>query len=420
MTSQSVAAQSATFLRALGLLERSFYRYGERNPLLFVLAAEFDIALDAHLVGDALQVVQNRHPLLSAHIQDEPETGPAFHRTDPVAPVELTFHREPDQDWQAFAAEELIRPFDPAAAPLMRATLLTQGMTSTLLLTFDHVIADGISSVLVLNDVLAALDGEPLVTLPVPNSLEELATRSFDFPHIDDAMTSVDDPRMAVPTYIRPFDATRPHLHRVAMSREATAHLVGRCRDERTTMHAAIVTAASRVRSAECGEEFIRTNSPMNVRKLIGAGDGCCLWISPACTGMAAADATAFWSAARDVGSQLRIVRSLAGLAFASAVIEQQMPMSADCDAAERFLCTVLPFEQTITNLGVQHFALFRPVRPRAIWGPITLTQVDRESVTGVVTYDGRLRMVTCGYDATAGFLEGVREVLMDAVTYPQ
>lgn len=417
MTSPGVAAQSATYLRGLGLLERSFYRYCERNPLLFVLVAEFDTVLDAHLVGEALQVVQNRHPLLSAHVQDDCETGPAFHRTDPVAPVELTIHREPDQDWPVFAAEELIRPFDAAVAPLMRATLLTQGMTSTLLLTFDHVIADGISSVVVLNDVLAALNGEPLVTLPLPNSLDAGITRGFDASQIDDAIT--DDPRMAVPTSIRPFDATRPRLHRVAMSREATAELVHRCREERTTVHAAIVAAATRARSAECGQEFIRTNSPMNVRKLIGAEDGCCLWISPACTGMAAVDDLTFWSGARDVGNRLKTMRSPAGLVLASTAIEQHMPLSADCDAAERFLGTVLPFEQTITNLGVQHFASFRPVRPRAIWGPITLTQVDRESVTGVVTYDGRLRMVTCSYDPTAGFLEGVRELLLDAVKYP-
>jgi hypothetical protein len=273
--------------------------------------------------------------------------------------------------------------------------------------------------VLVLNDVLAALNGEPLAALPVPNSLEESLTRDSGASQVGDPLTTVDDPRMAVPTFVRSFDATRPHLHRVAMSRAATANLVRRCREEGTTVHAAIVTAASRVRSAECGQEFIRTNSPMNVRKLIGAENGCCLWIAPACTGMAPPDDTVFWPGARDVGNRLKTMRSPAGLMLASTVIEQHMPMSADCDAAERFLCTVLPFEQTITNLGVQHLAPSRPVRPRAIWGPITLTQVDRESVTGVVTYDGRLRMVACGYEPTAGFLDGVHEVLMDAVNYP-
>jgi hypothetical protein len=411
MTSRSDPARNDAHLRALGLRERCLYLYSQRNPLLFVLAAEFDIALDAHRVSDALCTVQCRHPLLSAHIKDDRKIGPAFYRTAPVAPIDLTVHRDFDQDWQLLAAEELTRPFDTVTAPLMRATLVTHGMTSTLLLTFDHVISDGISSILVLNDLLAALNGEPLATLPLPKPLEDLASRKFAASRIDIVSADVGDPRMAVPTSIRPFDATPPHVYRLAMDRDTTARLTERCREEQTTVHAAIVTAASRARGTRCGEEFVRTYSPINVRELVTQESGCCLCISFACTGTAPADGTAFWCQAREVNSQLKVMRSADGLMLGSAVLKQHLPADADCEAAESFLRTFVPFEHTITNMGVQNVPP-RSVRPRAIWGPIIVTQIEREYVTGVVTYDGQLRMVTCGHMPAADFLGDVLEVL--------
>ncbi|OBK68853.1 hypothetical protein A5653_14220 [Mycobacterium colombiense] len=408
----SLEVQPAAFLRALGPRERCLYRYSERNPLLFVLIAEFDAALDARRVGDALYAVQCRHPLLSAHVKDVAATGLGFYRADSVAPIGLTFLRDVDRDWRPIAAQELTHPFDPADAPLMRATLVTHAESSTLLLTFDHVISDGISSVLVLNDLLAALDGQPLAALPLPESLEALATRRLNASQISSVPTDVDDPRMGVPTSILSFDARPPYLHRVAMGRDATARLVTRCREERTTVHAAIVTAASRVRNALCGEDFVRTYSPINARDLVAQSAGCCLCISFACSGMAPADGNAFWHQARQTSDRLKGMRSAAGLMFGSAVIEEYFPINADCGAAEHFLRTLLPFELTITNLGVQSVPRFRRIRPRAIWGPVVLTQIEREYVTGVVTYDGQLRMTTCGYTPTAQFLENVCEIL--------
>src|SRR5262245_3885296 len=46
---------------------------------------------------------------------------------------------------------------------------------------------------------------------------------------------------MAVPTSIRPFDATPPHVHRVAADHVTTARLVERCRSDQTTVVAQAV-----------------------------------------------------------------------------------------------------------------------------------------------------------------------------------
>jgi NRPS condensation-like uncharacterized protein len=108
------------------------------------------------------------------HVADHPASRLGFYRAESVARIELAVHERDDSQWQSLAAEELVRPFDRATAPLMRAVLLKGESTSTILLTFEHTIADGISSVAILNDLVAALNGHRLTALGVPPSQEEM------------------------------------------------------------------------------------------------------------------------------------------------------------------------------------------------------------------------------------------------------
>jgi hypothetical protein len=66
-----------------------------------------------------------------------------------------------------------------------------------------------------------------------------------------------------------------------------------------------------------------------------------------------------------------------------------------------------------ISNLGVQDLAVSGAIRPTAVWGPVLNTQIDGDYVTGVVTYQGRLRMVACGYAPTAEYLQNVAATLV-------
>ncbi|BCZ23906.1 condensation domain-containing protein [Mycobacterium senriense] len=172
--------QATTLVRPLGAAERLFCRYSERNPSHSTIVAEFDEVLGVNRVWPALAAVQRRHPLLSVHVEDRPGIRLGFYRAQTVPPVELTVLRGPELAWQAAAAEELSRPFDRSRAPLMRALLLQDPSRSALLLTFDHTIADGISSIVVLTDVIAALNGQTLSSLPVPQAQENLIANTID------------------------------------------------------------------------------------------------------------------------------------------------------------------------------------------------------------------------------------------------
>ncbi|WP_231970769.1 condensation domain-containing protein [Mycobacterium sp. E3198] len=404
-------------VRPVGAMERLFYRYSERNPAHFLLVAEFGEVLTADRLRPALAAAQRRHPLLSVHVEDRPGSRLGFYRAATDAPIELTVRR--GQEWAAAAAEELSRPFDRSRAPLMRASLLQGPGSSALLLTFDHTIADGMSSVFVLNDVLAALNGRDLPNLLVPQAQERVVDRTLGTVEPFDPSELPADPRMRTPTTIRPFDGALTNVHALAMTAADTAGLVERCRAERTTVHAAMVVAMCRVRSTGRGEDFVRVLNPINFRALVGVEEDCGLYIQSTWTGLSPWDGAPFWEQARATTAHLEAARSGRGILTASLAVREAMAVDAEVGHAEELFSRTCPFDMLISNLGVQNLDGTGPLRPTAVWGPVVQSQTEGEYVTGIATYEGRLRMVTCGYSVPATFLKSVGAALAAAVDEP-
>jgi condensation domain-containing protein len=403
-----------TLVRPVGAIERILYRYAERNPTHFLLVAEFDIVLAEDQLRAAPLAIQQCHPLLSVHVEDRPGSHLGFYRAESVARIELAVHERYDSEWQLLAAEELARPFDRSAAPLMRAVLLKGQSSSALLLTFDHTIADGISSVIVLKDLVDSLNGHHLTPRDVPPSQEEtIALRLPSSNHQPIPEPAVPDARMLKPSSIRPFDGTRPHVRTVALRGPDTSRLVNRCRAEQTTVNAAIVAASSRVRATLRGEDFFRVASPINIRSTINVGDGCADYIGVTVTGVAPWDGSQFWDQARAVTAELSVARSAEATATLPAMMGQAIPVDAETHDAEQFITTGMPWDSMISNLGVQDLATSGAISPTALWGPILNTQVDDDYITGVATYQGRLRMVACGYTPTEEYLQNLATTLV-------
>jgi hypothetical protein len=398
------------FVRSVDALERLFYRYAERNAAHFGQAAEFDVRLTETQVRTALAAVQASHPLLSVHVEDRPGCRLGLYRAESVAPIDLTVH-ESECSWASFAAAELAHKFDRSIAPLMRAVLINHRTGSTILLTFDHTTADGISSVTVMNDLVKALNGQPLARRDVPPSMEELVACTVPYSETPAAGDSR-DPRMAQPASIRPFDGTHPDVRTATLDTNQTARLLQRCRAERTTVHAALVAAASRAHAKMFGRQFVRTLSPINTRPLLGGVGDCADYFVCTVTGMTPWDGTAFWDQARAVTGDLTIARSASGVAEVSAAIEQAMTVDAESAVAEQLFTEAFPFDLLITNLGVQELDVCGPIRPTTVWGPILQSQID-DHVIGVTTYGGQMRMVVTGYLPSTAFTAAVKETLV-------
>lgn len=419
-------------VRPLGAYERALHLWMHQNPMHFSVVAELDAAVSQERCRAALAEVQRSHPLLRVGVTagdgGEGGPGPVFHRSD--APVPLTVVEEA-VTWQAAAAGELARPFARGVAPLVRAALVPGERSCVLVLTFEHSIADGLSAVGVLGDVLAVLNGRALPVRAVPAAQEDLVAALTGPAAQDPApaptpeVTGV-DARMGAVSSRRPFDGALPHVSGVAFDAVSTRRLLARCRTEGTTVHAAICAAATQVAARLQGLDFVRVASPVSLRHLIdghGSGDGSggvggnvALRIVAARTGFPADPARPLWDLARDTGAALAPARSAGGVAAVLDAIAAVVPAGADAATAEAVLLGGSSFEVQVTNLGVLDLEDAGPLRASAVWGPVLLTQIADEQVIGVATHAGQLRLTGSSYVLVPGLLEEVRRALADAV----
>lgn len=406
--------------RALGAFERLFDRFSERNPLHFAFVAEFASEIGEPALRAALRAVQARHPLLRVAVEDDGVSGPVFIAPAPVRPIPLQ-RVDISVQWMQIAALELSTPFDRRTAPLVRATLMAGPLRTTILLTFDHTIADGISSAMIVEDLVSALNGVELPPLPLPPPQEEMLAQHLA--RVVDSALSPDsapaaDPRLSAMSTVRPFDGTPPHLATCEWTVRDTAALVEQCRTHGSTVHSAIVVAASRSFADSRGLPYVRVLSPINFRGLIGNPTDCADYFMAARTGMATTEGASFWDDARDVLDQLRPLRSAHGIRTASETVQSMVPAHISAHGAQQFLLDGLSHDLTVTNLGVRRInsGPVGTIRPDALWGPILLNQIVDETVTGVTTYRGRLRMVTTSYTPPGDFLNAVVDRLLRIV----
>jgi amino acid adenylation domain-containing protein len=119
--------------------------------------------LDLSAFGRAWQVVVDRHPALRTSFQWEGLEQPLqiVHRRVTVPLVTLDWSSSEGDRLAAFLADDRTRGFDLAAAPLMRLTVASVGEGRwQVIWTHSHLLLDGWSLPLVLQEVLAAYAGE--------------------------------------------------------------------------------------------------------------------------------------------------------------------------------------------------------------------------------------------------------------------
>jgi hypothetical protein len=417
---RSAGETTGALLRPLGAFERMYHRYQQKNTMHFCVVAELADDLDPLTLAAALRAVQQRHPLLNVHVEDHPQTRLGFYRPACVPPIPITIgYTEPGRSWRDVVAAQLTHPFDTSCAPMMRVVLLRSGPSTpaAIVLTVDHVIADGLSAANILRDLFAALNDHQLQALPVPPSQEELIGALRDGqPAAVQAAT--DQPQTAQPDWlstpsaIRPFDGAAPHISTVCFDKDLTGRLIARARAEQTTVHAALVSAMSRVFLESGRNEYVRMTTAIDFRDHIGVRDDVCLYFTTTRTAFTREQLTDLWDMARTVGAQLAAARSLPALLAASAATEQFIPVDATTQDAEDFMVGGLSFEAFASNLRVLDMGAPGAVRPVAIWGPAILVQVHGELNTGICTFNGQLRMITASHHPFPGYLDRVRDVL--------
>jgi hypothetical protein len=182
--------------RPLGTMEYTYWMMGLASSTSFVVTCRLTGVLPHDVLSGALCAIQKVYPLLNVHIVPDKRYGAVF-ETCPDTSISLSIEYLPDYRQPASGSAAFDTPFirrieteqrfdfGAACSPLMRCLLLRHDADNdaTLVLTFHHAIADALSAVAVLQNILTSAAAitcgrhPETVLLPDPGPLERYIPR---------------------------------------------------------------------------------------------------------------------------------------------------------------------------------------------------------------------------------------------------
>ena len=403
---QRLELSSADLLRPLGAFEELFSLFDQHFPTNGALAAEITGHTTVPQWRDALDAIQQRHPLLSACIDTTYNRVPHFRRVTgrriPLRVVTSPFAR-----WQREIAEEVNEPFTPDQAPLFRAVLLHQKTHCTFILSSHHAVCDGSSRIFLLRDILLALSGHALEALPLAPSRETLFGAQ--------QRTSTEP---GLPSFV----AQRPRLPRVEgmkLAPEQTTTLQRRAREEGVTIHAAIsaaLTIAGRAIDESWRNNPLRIMSPAEIRNVLGLKDQCMVSFGGGEISIAPGGLMTFWDLARLARDGLSDVKSPETISKMIDLQSQAVSSNLTVEQASQLKRNAFNAQVMFTNLGRLPFdSTFGPLKLETLWAPCGLRGIEGEQTLGAVTVNGSLHLTHTSPAPIPGLLAGLEEVLRRA-----
>jgi NRPS condensation-like uncharacterized protein len=309
----------ANFDRKLGLVEHLFATLHSMGEMLYVNIAKIQGELSLETLRFAIDLLQKRHPLLQVHLQKS-DDGYYF-CTDSTLAIPLKLINRPNnQQWIEVAQEELQQKFSGELEPLCRITLLQtpeNPISNELIVTFHHAIADGISALHFIHELLLhyqkiveKIPILPIETLPLHPPLEQLLAAclsepmSVDFSPVAQSETS--PPPTLIIEQTAPVNERQTRLISHEFSEVLTSNLKSRCRNEQTTVHGALCAAMGLVIVQHLGAQTpvtLACGSNVNLRAfctpaLVSDQLGC--FVSNITTTHHTEQQTHFWELARE------------------------------------------------------------------------------------------------------------------------
>lgn len=415
---EQAAGDLPEVLRPLGAFEHLFWLIDQNHPVHFAMAAEIEGDASPRAWRQALDRLQQRHPLLGVSIHAAPGRAPDFHRGEPAPiPLRIIEDDDPSSRWTVEAGEELATPFDATRAPLLRALLIQGHREATVVLSAHHAVADGMSLAFAIRDLLHALVGGALKPLPLLLSQEAILGDTVVM-----AGSDADAPEPAGPAAIlRPRDDARPKVLALPLSERLTARLSDRARQE-GTVHAALL-AAMGIAGSSIADAWqgipVRLTSPVNTRRALGVGEDFGVFVGAASStfqsGASEVGVTDFWTLAREAKSGVAFGQTREGGAVVSA-LQHAVATVPDVATAASFAAAAFAREGMVSNLGRLPFGRrFGPLRLKALWGPAVLQGLTGEQTFGVATLDGVLTLTHSSYTPHARLLGAMQSVLAEA-----
>ncbi|CUW25653.1 non-ribosomal peptide synthetase [Streptomyces reticuli] len=229
-------------------------------------------ALDHAALREALTAVVARHEALRTTFEEA--DGHPVQRVDPAGPVPLPVRDTGDLD--ADLRAEYARPFDLEHGPLLRALLLREsGTAHVLLLTAHHIVTDGWSMGVVLDELCTAYDALAHGSRP---DLPAPATQYPDFAvwqrrqlsgtrldeqlaHWKEKLAGAVAPELPLDRPRRGEEATAGAVHTFTVPAALTTRLRDLAREQHSTLHTALVAVTQALLARWSGQDDITVGS---------------------------------------------------------------------------------------------------------------------------------------------------------------
>ena len=410
----SIETQEAPVLREFGLVEQFHWLMGQNHSNHFSMAAEVTGKTTPAMWRDALDEVQRRHPFLNVRIGAEKGSKPVFLRANGCRIPLAVKERTSSLQWQTEFERELSTPFDASSAPLMRALLLRCGSRCEIILTTHHSIADGMSVVFIMRDLLQAVSGNKLAVLSTPPSAEELLARLVKTPPLQ---TTVPAGSRSVTSRPKNGAGASPRVRGLRLSQQQTSLLVEAARREHATVHAALSAAlvmAGRQISPAWKEREVRVLSPISTRKILNAEDDCVILITGGTVLFDPPSDMGFWELARWAKQALLPSQTLDGVVAVAGRLDGLLAGNPDAEALS--LPPGMAYELAVTNVQRAPFeSKYGGLTVEALWGPCALNGFEGEQGVAAATVNGSLCLAHTSYTPFDSLLENATQLLMTA-----
>lgn len=423
--------------RPLSGVEQLAWAVSRCVPLNFVVMARLRGTVSTAALQAAAIAVRRGYLGLVSRVERHPNGRLSFTSNSvPDIPV-IERHVDDETAWEREVESQLSLPFDSHVGPLARLVLLRRGEVCDLLVVCEHCVSDGLSAVNLLRDVLThtAMPATEPLERPYPASMHELLlSEVVEQRRVQivrrwgrriapwwlwgqqwwQRLRSRSAPSPAVFEDHPVLDEMQQQMRKRgivvtswSLSAELTQALQQHCRQESTTVHAALAVAWVRAHVEHTPQPSPRrlvVSTPLNARKRlqpaaqVGAGLYNLLVDVPIVTDLACD----FWHAARAARRELERQTTDEKLFGGMLVLEdwvQQEPPQLVKQLASQVDLEHPPRHSivSISNLGrVEMPARFDGFAIEAIYGPCVLGH-GYLPVIGVATHNERMTFSLSG-----------------------
>jgi NRPS condensation-like uncharacterized protein len=401
--------------RALSPIERMIWSVSSYFQSIGSITVRIRGELSVAQMHMALARLRVRHPLLAVRVREQHPWSAHF-LTEGVPELEVRVVEARAEDtWRAVTEEELLRPFSFDTGPLVRFVLVRSEGFSDLVVVANHVVADGLSHIYLIRDILQELGDPALASAPpaAARPMEDL----FPPPPASGSDSSLRRTPESKPARGPAASDQAGPLSVLwwSLSEDESARVCARSRAERTTVYAAICAAFIRaVAELDTSSSLRRIETPVSVRGRLSEpiGEVVGNYVLVLETAIDCVLNGSFWELARLFKQQLNqeLERdapfsrwrpvSRFGAVVPSAVLRWLLRFA--------LIPMKINYDFSITNLGRIHIpSSYGPLQIQAIHAPCLSAAAVNHRVLAVMMFDERISFSLSTQDrALAGDLK--------------